>query len=365
MGIKENCTQWIDLAYEWLGWVRTEKRQYYLRESTQNIVERLKNAAANPARAEEAWNILERLKRLAHNFNNLDDVSTVEEYMYEPSEIMIECALVAYRMEDLQEALSLFKNLIGVGGFRVRSLHRAISYWLYGCVQWQSQSHLEEALLSWEKSLQITKEVENDNNTDRVMATKCREIHEQMSDAIRYASINNSPPPVNQTPRPSRAKGKNRSSKLMIFPVYGRIPAGPAAWVPPDPDGLSEVASVTLNDKEYKVHSLRHELTINIQSGRMYFLLGVIGDSMNKAEPAPIENGDLVLMMKQETAMNGDIIAAEIINVDATATLKRYRYKDGAHRLEPETTNPDLPTHISMNKDFHIRGIALAVLKVQ
>lgn len=362
MGVKENSTQWIDLAYnDWFRWLRNDKCQTYLRESTRNIVDRMKKAANDPARGEEAWNTLERLKRLANNFNNLDDVSSVDEYMYEPSEINVECALIAYQMGDLQEALNLFK--LSNGGFPARRLHKAISYWLYGCIQWQSQYHLEDALVSWEKSIQITKDIKGDKSTDLATAKKCDEMLEQMTYAIREASKTNSPPPVPPRKGASKTNVKTRPAKLLTYPIYGRIPAGPPAWVPDEPDGYCEFASVSLNDKQYAFFSLREEFTINLHSNRVYFLLEVNGNSMNLAEPVHIEKGDYVLMAKQDAAENGDIVAAEIIDIDSVATLKRYRFKDGGHRLEPETSDPNLAEHISMNKDFHIRGIALAVLK--
>lgn len=362
MSIRENSAQWIDLAYEdWLRWLRKDKGQSYLRESTRNIIERMRSAADDPARGEEAWNTLERLKRLSSSFNNLDDVSSVDEYMYEPSEINVECALVAYKMGDVQEALNLFK--ISNGGFPARRLHKAISYWLYGCVQWQSQSHLEDALVSWEKSIQITRDIKSDKTTDLITARKCEEMLNLMMFAIREASKTNSPPPVPPQKSAPKPGVKRRAARLVTYPIYGRIPAGPPAWIPDEPDEYVEVTSVAIDDKEYNFFSLRGEATVNTHSGRTYFLLKVAGNSMNMAEPVHIENGDYVLMAKQEAGESGDIVAAEIVDVDAAATLKRYRFKDGRRWLEPETNDATLKESIPMAKNFHIRGIVLAVLK--
>jgi SOS-response transcriptional repressor LexA len=222
---------------------------------------------------------------------------------------------------------------------------------------------LEDALVSWEKSIQITKDIKADKSTDLTTAKKCEEMLEQMTYAIREASKTNSPPPVPSKKGASKSSVKARSAKLMTYPIYGRIPAGPPAWVPDEPDGYSEVETVTLNDKEYNFFSLRGESTINVHGGRTYFLLEVDGDSMNMAEPIHIENGNYVLMAKQDAAESGDIVAVEIIREDTAATLKRYRFKEGKHWLERESTNTELPPHISMTKDFLIRGIALAVLK--
>ena len=60
------------------------------------------------------------------------------------------------------------------------------------------------------------------------------------------------------------------------------------------------------------------------------FMLNVKGDSMVNAG---IFNGDRVLVQKQQTAENGDIVVAL---VDDSATVKTYYKEDGYYRLQPE-----------------------------
>lgn len=61
------------------------------------------------------------------------------------------------------------------------------------------------------------------------------------------------------------------------------------------------------------------------------FMLKVHGDSMINAG---IFNGDLVIVSKKETAVNGEIVVALI---EDSATVKTfYREKDGRIRLQPE-----------------------------
>ena len=78
------------------------------------------------------------------------------------------------------------------------------------------------------------------------------------------------------------------------------------------------------------------------------------GDSMTGAG---IDDGDLVLIRKQEEANNGDIVAAF---VDGEGnTLKRYRQCENTVFLHPE--NPkyrDIPL-----KDCRIQGVAVSVIK--
>lgn len=87
--------------------------------------------------------------------------------------------------------------------------------------------------------------------------------------------------------------------------------------------------------------------------GRETFALRVEGDSM---VDAGILDGDYVIVWKQESADNGDIVVALI---GEEATLKRfYREKDGV-RLEP--ANPALfPIHVRSGQ-FRILGKVIGV----
>ena len=60
------------------------------------------------------------------------------------------------------------------------------------------------------------------------------------------------------------------------------------------------------------------------------FMLRVQGESMINAG---IFNGDKILIQKQETAENGDIVVAL---VEDSATVKRFYKEDGHFRLQPE-----------------------------
>ena len=84
------------------------------------------------------------------------------------------------------------------------------------------------------------------------------------------------------------------------------------------------------------------------------FLLHARGDSMTGAG---IDNGDLILVKKQEEARNGDIVVAYIEGEGNT--LKRYRQYGNTIFLHPE--NPkyrDIPL-----LNCKIQGIAINVIK--
>ncbi len=74
------------------------------------------------------------------------------------------------------------------------------------------------------------------------------------------------------------------------------------------------------------------------------FMLRVQGESMVNAG---IFNGDKILIQKQETAQNGDIVVAL---VEDSATVKRFYKEDGYFRLQPEndTMKPIIVDDVSI-----------------
>jgi repressor LexA len=86
-----------------------------------------------------------------------------------------------------------------------------------------------------------------------------------------------------------------------------------------------------------------------------YFLLRACGDSMDEAG---INDGDMVLVRKQSTATNGDIVIAF---VDDEATIKKFLHLGKVIVLKPCSCNP---THrpIVLTDDFQIQGVVVATI---
>ena len=100
-------------------------------------------------------------------------------------------------------------------------------------------------------------------------------------------------------------------SRGRSVPLVGRVTAG-----------LPILA--TENIEDYLV------LPQSLQGRGDLFALRVQGESMIEAG---IEDGDIVVLRRQEAAENGEIVVAMI---DDEATLKRIYYEDGHVRLQPE-----------------------------
>ncbi|MBR1572636.1 MAG: transcriptional repressor LexA [Lachnospiraceae bacterium] len=83
------------------------------------------------------------------------------------------------------------------------------------------------------------------------------------------------------------------------------------------------------------------------------FMLKVKGDSMINAG---IFNGDTLIVKQQDTARNGEIVAAL---VDDSATVKTFYKEDGHVRLQPENDNMD-PIIVP---DCQILGVVFGVFR--
>ncbi len=78
-----------------------------------------------------------------------------------------------------------------------------------------------------------------------------------------------------------------------------------------------------------------YPLPLEFKSSDTIFMLKVKGDSMINAG---IFNGDKIVVKKQETASNGDIVVALI---DDSATVKRFYKKENYFVLHPENDEMD------------------------
>ena len=113
--------------------------------------------------------------------------------------------------------------------------------------------------------------------------------------------------------------GKNE--EVVKIPILGTVAAGRPVMADENMDG-----SIGLN------RSL-------IRKGMRYFALRVRGDSM---EGAGIMEGDIAVILHQNTAQNGEIVVAMVDeDNDEGFTLKKFFMEGSRVRLQPE--NPNYP----------------------
>jgi repressor LexA len=90
--------------------------------------------------------------------------------------------------------------------------------------------------------------------------------------------------------------------------------------------------------------------------GPNHFALRVQGQSMIEDH---IDDGDIVVIRKQETAENGERVVAMI---DNEVTLKRFHREKGQIRLEPANGKLQ-PIYVSPDSETHILGVLVGVLR--
>lgn len=159
-------------------------------------------------------------------------------------------------------------------------------------------------------------------------------------------------------PRP----GRQRFSPSVIEGDLGRVREAAAAS-PPDDDVVRSVlvpvmGRIAAGTPISAIQSRSHTINVSPEflSHGEHFALEVRGDSMIEAG---IFDGDTVLIKRQETADNGDIVVALID--DEEATLKRLRRKGASIALE--AANPAFETRIFGPDRVRIQGKLVSLIR--
>ncbi len=139
--------------------------------------------------------------------------------------------------------------------------------------------------------------------------------------------------------KPERAAAPIETRHTVEIPLIGRIAAGTPI----------EALQTPLAQIEAPMHMLA--------SGGEHFALEVRGDSM---VDAGIHDGDTVVIKRQDTAQNGEIIVALVDEEEAT--LKRLRRKGASIALE--AANPDYETRVYGSERVRVQGRLVGLLRV-
>ena len=143
--------------------------------------------------------------------------------------------------------------------------------------------------------------------------------------------------PSSSQPPPHPAANDEPAAEIVSIPVMGRIAAG-------TPISAIQTRSSTIS------------LPPDMLGGGEHFALEVRGDSMIEAG---INDGDTVIIRKQDTANNGEIIVALID--DEEATLKRLRKRGSSIALE--AANPAYETRVLGPDRVRIQGRLVSLFR--
>ncbi len=132
-------------------------------------------------------------------------------------------------------------------------------------------------------------------------------------DAIARA-LQTTPAQLMGTPQPTHPAGAMPYRPMHRIPILGRISAGLPLYADEHIEGYTYT---------------------DLNGGAEYFALRVSGDSMNALR---MNDGDLLIVRRQDIVDNGDI--AVVLVDDEDATVKRF-YREGDRiTLMPQSTNP-------------------------
>jgi repressor LexA len=161
-------------------------------------------------------------------------------------------------------------------------------------------------------------------------------VHAHLANLERAGLLRRDP----TKPRALEVVGRERSSA-----------AGPGRPAVSDPRRLPLVGEIAAGGPLLAEENIEDYLAVPepLTAGGDEFLLRVKGESMIDAG---ILDGDYVVVQKQQTARDGDIVVALAGDDEAAdeATGKRFFRENGRIRLQPEneTLEPLFPTHVQI-----------------
>lgn len=135
------------------------------------------------------------------------------------------------------------------------------------------------------------------------------------------------------------AEGEEEYEKMISIPILGNVACGYPLFAE---------------------ENIETEISIStklIKNDKKYFILRASGDSMNKAN---IDDGDLVLIRKEQTAEDGDRVLALI---DDEATIKEFKNNTDHIVLLPKSTSKEHQP-IILTRNFKIQGIVESIIKI-
>jgi hypothetical protein len=362
----------LENTYQWLQVSEHALPQHALAMYIQQM-----HAAVENNNPKQALTLLDEVKETAGTIAD----ALVQAYVH------LECARANYNLKRSDEALQELGEAIGLlrlrAGYDSAYKHcNALAHWMLGNLLLEMPDQHSTAVSAWQTSLDAFSNLvawpaefgaASSGNPDWYR-DRCCEMRHGIERVVAAGVVR----PARRTATGTRPQAATAfklpistlySGNIRTISIVGQIPAGGFAPSGMDPHILENLRLEPSQDEFYIGNKLHHLVNLRgspgvteLVSTTTYFILQVKGDSMNADQ---IDPGDYVLLRQQSSADQMDIVAAEIVNVDTEATLKRYLRKNGKIILEPSSMNP---THQAFTfsesaRNFFIRGVAMGVFK--
>jgi hypothetical protein len=136
MNTPESIAQsWLRYVHGWLNYWDTSS----LSSPAELLLARLEERRKRNE-SKLAWDTMNDLRRLS-------DKSEEKEC----AEILLRCGLVAAEMDNFRDALKLFQG--ASSKYTTSQHHRAVAFWMAGCIQWLLPNKEVDAINSWRSSM--------------------------------------------------------------------------------------------------------------------------------------------------------------------------------------------------------------------
>jgi hypothetical protein len=362
----------LENTYQWLQVSEHALPQHALAMYVQQM-----HAAVEKNNPKQALTLLDEVKETA---------ATIADPLVQAC-VRLQCARADYNLKRSDEALQELDEAIDLlrprAGYDSAYKHcDAVTHWMLGNLLLDMPGQHGAAVAAWQTCLDAFTNLvawpsefgaESSDNPEWYR-DRCAEMRQGIERVVSAGTVRPPRKPApGPLPRPSAPfkwpMSTLYSGNIRTIRVVGQIPAGGFAPSSMDPY-IVETLRLEPSQDEFFIGNKPHRL-VNLRgspgvtelvSSTTYYLLQVKGDSMNADQ---IDPGDYVLLRQQCNADQMDIVAAEIVNVDTEATLKRFVRKNGKIILEPSSTNPSHQpfTFTDTTRNFFIRGVALGVFK--
>jgi SOS-response transcriptional repressor LexA len=355
----------IDEAYSWLNKFEPTN----LGSAMQVLVSQM-NEAVQAQNVSQAWSIFQRLKASAPEIENeLELAETLVESARAIFKIGITGKKPDTQVDPLEEAANLLET--AVEHYSARPHQLAVTQWMLGYVLWSKPVYDNRWVTAWQESLEtFTELAQRKPISYRKLSAKeilwYQTMIPKFQEELRLLNESDYLP---ATPEPKQRVGIGKRqrqihSMLRIFPVLQEIPAGDpkGSGFSSEPIAYVEIERMTIDGEPYRVETLQSSKVVRVTNLDDCVVLKVSGDSMDQAG---IADGDYILVRRQDDARSSEIVAVEIVGEDTRATLKEFIKRGKKIVLRPNSSNAEHVERVFSREEdgFHIRGIALAVLK--
>jgi phage repressor protein C with HTH and peptisase S24 domain len=305
----------------------------------------------------------------------------------EATEILVECAINASDMGNQNESEGILMDAIARAWSDLHA--RAVIQCLLGCVLWKSPESRSRALVIWRNAISDFGKLAEQPEISPERRSWYQDMFSRLEGNLIEATsiyseykeeeiLRGTEEPSNEVKMVSSTQSQDvavsssldtvipslSSDILQLFTISEEIPAGDfgPSGVDPFPIGAVEVDRLSINGRSYSIHNTRGKKIVNLPLDQQITVVKVKGDSMDLEN---INSGDYVLMRRVDMPVNGDIVLAEVVGIDSSATLKKYFKDKDTITLEPHSSNPSHQPFVfkNGNEGFQIRGVAIAVLK--